>query len=385
MENNHTEFSSTDILNRWMGHGGPLRKGPYKPIERITAAFEMTRPLLATMGPPLAGEGAVLSIGAIPSISKIIIGSLCVLIATFGIHTFNDWVDRERDREAWPMRAIPTGRVYPKPAFILSVLYFLISLVLTFFFINPKTSFVLFIALSLGILYCLYLRDRVGYLSLPFIIGLFPIGGWTAFAPETLFKSPLPWFLYAIAWLWQAGHIMVHSAGHPVKEVNGKRITEIKGFFFSTTPSEAAVLGLIFLFLTFCFSIAIFFISPPGYLYLSIATLAGIYVLIPSIRLLLDPENKRKSLAAFNAASNYLIILSSGIIIEVFIRTVVWEYAVSFLSFMKLHLGLWFWPILFAGFATTIGFVILTIFLLELSVKYLIRKRRLTVKSLMME
>ncbi|MBA7609690.1 UbiA family prenyltransferase [candidate division WOR-3 bacterium] len=384
MENSNLQTLLADVSNRWMGHGGPITKGPYKPVEKLIAAFEMTRPLLSTIGPPLAGAGAVLSIGGIPSIPKILIGSFCVLIATFGIHTFNDWIDRERDKEAWPMRAIPTGRVYPKVAFILSISYFIISIVLTFFFINKTTSVILLIALTLGILYTMHFRDRVGYLSLPFIIGLFPIGGWAAFSPETLFRSPLPWILYAMAWLWQAGHIMVHSAGHPVKEVDGKRITEIKGFFFATTPNLSAILGLIFLLLTFFLSIVLFFITPLGYLYLTFSIVSGIYVLIPSIRLLQDPENKIKSLTAFNGASKYLVILSSGIIIDIFIHAVIWEYIVSSFAFLKLHFGLWLWPLLFAGIATIIGLIFVAIFILNLAVKHIMKRKDFAVKKPLM-
>ncbi len=384
MKSSNLQTLLTDASNRWMGHGGQTTKGPYKPIDRLIGAFEMTRPLLATMGPPLAGAGAVLSIGLIPSIPKIIIGSFIVLIATFGIHTFNDWVDRERDKKAWPARAIPTERVRPGIAFGLSISYFIISLALTFFFINITTSVILLIALSLGILYTMHFRDRIGYLSLPFIIGLFPIGGWAAFSPETLFRSPLPWILYAMTWLWQGGHIMVHSAGHPVKVVDGKRTTEIKGFFFPTTPHLAAILGLIFLILTFCLSISLFFFSPLRYVFLAISVLSGVYVIIPSVILLQDPENKKKSLAAFNGASKYLTILSSGIIMDIFIQTVAHEYLLEAFAFLRLHLGLWLWPILFAGIATIIGLFFVAIFILDLLVRYFIGKRDYTVnKSLM--
>jgi len=372
----------TDMINRWMGHGGSVSIGPYKPIEKMIAAFEMTRPLLSTMGPPLAGAAAVLSISSIPSIPKIIFGSLAVIIAAFGIHTFNDWVDRERDKQAWPMRAIPTGRIQPKTAFILSMSYFIIAITMTYFLINSTTSLILFIALFLGCLYCLRLRDKIGYLSLPFIIGLFPIGGWTAFSPKTLFHSPMPWILFAMAWLWQAGHIMVHSAGHPVKEINGKRITETKGFFFSTTPAQAAILGLVFLILTFVLSITIYFISPLGYLYLALSIISAIYVIVPAYKLLKNPENKAKSLTAFNAASNYLIMVNMAIIIDIFVQTVLWKYLASPVSILRTHLGLWLWPVIFAALATIIGFLFLAIFILKEIINYSVQRRKRNINSL---
>ncbi len=369
------------ILHRGIGHGNPGIKPPFKRVERVTAAFEMTRPLLAIMGTALVATGAVLALETVPPTLLIVYGIICSAIANFYIHTFNDWSDRKRDEKAWPKRAIPTGRISPRAALILSVLYFVLAVVLTGIFFNITTAIIITISLSLGTLYTKYGRDKVGYLTLPFIVGIHPIGGWAAFSPHTLFKSPLPWILYALMFLWQAGHIMVHSTLHPVIEVKGKRVTQIKGLFFSTTPRQAATLGFIFLMFTAAVSICLYFISPLGYIYLTVAILSAFYALIPSAMLIKEPENMQKAINAFNAASLYALILSLSVLVDIFVFKVLWEHLLTVSSLIRTQLGLWLWPVIIAAFATIVGLIFLGIFILDWIIKSIYRQKRLVLNN----
>lgn len=381
MEDHGLKAFLASILHRGIGHGNPASTPPYKPIEHVTAAFEMTRPLLAIMGTALVATGAVLALETIPPIKFIVYGIICSAIANFYIHTFNDWSDRKRDREAWPKRAIPSGRVSPRAALVLSVFYFVLAVVLTSIFFNITTGVIITISLSLGTLYTRFLRDKVGYLILPLIVGIHPVGGWAAFSPNTLFTNPLPWILYALIFLWQSGHIMVHSTLHPVIKVKGRRVTQVKGFFFSTTPLQAAVLGFIFLCLTCGVSIYLYFVTPLNHIYLAVAILSALYALIPSALLIKEPENMKRAINAFNAASLYALILCLSVLVDILVYKVMWNYILNFFGTIHMHLRLWLWPVILAAFASLVGLTFVGIFIIDRIIKTIMKRKKLVLNN----
>jgi 4-hydroxybenzoate polyprenyltransferase len=308
----------SNLVARWMGYGAP-GKEKYTFFERIVAFLDLSRPLLALMGPLLAASGAVLACEDFPPIDKFIFGFLTVLLATFGIHAFNDWSDRRRDLYCWPNRPIPTKRVKGFHALIFALLMFSIALFLALFIFNPLTFIILFLALTLGSFYSLFTRDKIGYLTLPPIIGLFPLGGWAAFSPNTLFESFTPWLLYFLALFWQAGHIMVYSPAHPIQKVKDKLKVEVPALFFVPTPKVAAAFGLLFLLLTWMASLLLYFIIPLKIIYLTLSSIGGLSAVIITILLLKDPLHKERSIRAFNTASCYAMVLFGSIVADRFV------------------------------------------------------------------
>ncbi len=317
------------LLKGLMGHGGIGRKEKYSFFERVFSYFEITRPFLLTMAPPITGAGAILANGRMPHLFLVILGSAAACIATAGIHTFNDWWDRKRDLEAWPDRPIPTARIHSGLALIYSLILMAMSIAVVWFAFNALATTVLCIALALGIVYTMFLRDVVGYLSLPFIIALFPLGGWAAFSPQTLFTSPIPWVLAVTAIIWQSAHIMVHSPSHPIRTKDGGLITEKKAFFFYPTPVAAAWMGFWFTLVMFVVSAALFFMVDLGWLYLVIALPMGVVALLSTIVLVKDPTNKARSMGAFNVASMYLIFVFGAIVVDIFLRKSLQDYIVG--------------------------------------------------------
>jgi 4-hydroxybenzoate polyprenyltransferase len=187
----------------------------------------------------------------------------------------------------------------------------------TWVFYNPTATAVIGIAEVLAIVYCLFLRDHVGYLSLPFVIALFPIGGWAAISPETLFSSRLPWLLGGIVLTWQSAHIMVYSPAHPISDENGVLRCEKKALFFFPTPRQAAMLGLFFAFLLFVESLLLPVMMKLGVFYWFLALPAGLLTVGTAIWLLLDPMQQRRAIFAFNAASQFLAFLCGGVVLDV--------------------------------------------------------------------
>lgn len=317
------------MLKGLMGHGGMSLKGRYTLVERLFSYFEITRPFLLLMAPPIAGAGAILANGKMPHLVSVILGALAACLATAGIHTFNDWRDRTRDLEAWPDRPIPTTRIRPAQALTYALLLMAASLLVVWYWFNPLATVILGVGIGLGIAYTLFLRDVVGYLSLPFIIAVFPLGGWAAFSPETLFTEPAPWILAFTAIVWQCAHIMVHSPAHPIRVDDGRLVTEKKAFFFYPSPSLAAWMGLCFTVTLFLVSLALLFLVDIGWFYLAIALPMGAVALLSAVILVRDPTDKAKSMAAFNIASIYLIFIFGAIIIDVFFRKSLHDYVLG--------------------------------------------------------
>lgn len=364
-----------NIIDWSTGHGGLPIKESYTSFERLLSFVEITRPFLLLMAPLLAGAGAVIALGGYPPLDKIIWGVLAVVIATSGIHTFNDFIDRKRDLKAWPLRPIPAGRMKSSVALLYALSLFAVCLLISVIFFNITTFIVFFIALLSGVLYCSFLRDKIGYLSLPPIVGLFPVGGWVAFSPETLFIDLSPWYLFLLAVFWQSGHIMVHSPGHPVEDRDNEMKTEKPALFFTPSPKVAAVLGLVFLLLTLTLSAWLFFSTILSYVYLLMACFGGILAVGVTIVLINAPNNKRKSLWAFNIASLYNMFLFGGILLDILVLRTLLPYFKRFGSYLYVHYELI--PLVFITLTLLATvFVCIVVILVTLSLVFLYSKEK---------
>jgi 4-hydroxybenzoate polyprenyltransferase len=185
---------------------------------------------------------------------------------------------------------------------------------------NPPTFFILLLAVILGSLYSAYLRDKVGYLSLPPIVGLIYLGGWAAFSSETLLSSWLPWYLYLLGAVWQTAHIMIYYPLHTIPNTGSKPDGKAPSvFFFTPSPQTAVKIGVGFTFLTLLLSAWLFFLVPLSTIYLALVIAAGIYALISGLRQLRSPLNRERGLKAFASLSIYRLVISVAILLTVFL------------------------------------------------------------------
>ncbi len=303
-----------------MGHGAFPGTGGHRKLAFLEGLLEITRPFLVVMGMPTVGIGAVLAPAALPSPPVLLLGIIAVAFAVSATHSFNDWVDRRRDRTVWADRPIPAGRVPSGFALAYSGLLMAGSLVITLAVFGTTAFLVLLIAEFLGVFYCLVLRDALGYLSLPPIIALFPVGGWAAISPETLFSSPMPWFLAGIVLTWQAAHIMVYMPAHPISVVKGRPRCEKKAFLFYPTPFQSAVLGVLFSACLLAETIILGVIASLGIIYWVLAAPIAAITLLSALRLLASSSDKGRAILAFNAASMALALICGGVCLDVIVR-----------------------------------------------------------------
>lgn len=308
-----------EIARAGFGYGLTAKK-EYGIGDRISGFLVLARPIFFILTPINAAGAAVLGLGGFPSWSQCILGFFTVAFASATVNILNDYIDRDRDRHIWQYRPLPSGRVRPNEALVLVAVLFATSLAVSWFFFNPTTFFILILALVSGSLYSIYLRDRIGYLSLPPIVGLIYLGGWAAFSPETLFSSFLPWYLYLLGVVWQAAHIMIYYPLHVTGNTNGRQETKVPpALFFKPSPETAAGIGTGFICLTIMLSVLLPLLAPLGAIYLIPVIAAGIYALSRGLMLVRDAQNREKGLKAFASLSIFRLIISAAILASVLV------------------------------------------------------------------
>lgn len=308
----------SSLAQRWMGQGNVV-KGSYTFSERAAGYIDITRPVLTLMGALGVGAAAALAFGGFPAWNQCLTGFIAALLAFAGIHTFNDYTDSRRDIACWPGRPIPGRRLTSTQALLLALGTFSASLIMIWFLFNPVCFFVSLISIVLGCLYSAYLRDRVGYLVLPFIEGSLWLCGWTAFSPETLFTSWVPWVLYLFSASWQAGHIMIYSPLHPIRHVKGVKLTQVPAFFVTTSPEAATILGVIFLIITLGIGLFMGFYLNLGLIFLIPVAIMGLFALMVSVKFMNDVENFGKGIKAFTVVTYFMTVARVCILISVLI------------------------------------------------------------------
>ena len=306
--------------------------------------IDISRPPLDFMGVCLATCGVVIALNAMGNslpIVQCILGAIAVFITTGGMHTINDYFDRLRDHELWPDRPIPSGKLRPLHALAFALGLFTAGLTLILVLFNPVCFTVVLVTITLGVVYSRYLRDRVGYLSLAPIIGLFPVGGYAAFAGNEVFFSLAPWMLFFMVTLWQAGHILVYSPAHGVTMKERETKTVVPAFLVALSPRATAFLGAIFFGALLILSLCLYLVVPLSLAYLLVVVASGGAMIILSLKLAANPI-REISIMTFQAASLYAIILFSAIALDIFFRFL-------FLSdFFSIFIG--FFALLLIGF-----------------------------------
>lgn len=284
--------------------------------ERLSGFLSLIRPMFFVLTPINAAAAAVLALGGFPPLEKCILGFIAVAFASCAVNVFNDYHDRERDKRIWPERAIPSGRVRPGEALLVAGVSLTISLSIVWLVFNPQTFIILLLAIVLGGLYSTHLRDRIGYLMLPPIVGLIYLGGWAAFSPETLFSSFLPWYLYLLGVVWQVAHIMVYYPLH-IADKTSEKVPP--AFIFKPSPQAAVIIGIIFTCLTLILGILLIIIAPLHSLYLGLVTAAGLYAMIMVFRLLKKPADRKRGVAAFTSLSVFRLVISAAVLLSMFV------------------------------------------------------------------
>lgn len=291
----------------------------YGLAERAAGYLTLARPLFLVLTPINAASAAVLAIRGLPSWEICLAGFFTGALAAAGVNIFNQYADKVRDRALWPQRAIPSGRVKAGAALAISLLAYAAALVLCWFFFNPTAFGLLLAAMVLGSLYSTHLRDRIGYLSLPPIEGLIFLCGWACLAPQTVFTTALPWYLYLLGVVWQSAHITAHYVLNIRADEKGQE--EIATPLFLSKPSArtAARLTLALAGLLFIMSVLLPLLTEISWLYIAPVAAFGLYTVYRCrvfLKAALDMENVHR---AWSSLALYRLVISAAIILSIIV------------------------------------------------------------------
>ena len=295
----------------------PSMKHGYSFRDKAIGFLTLIPPIFLFVTPFNAASAAVLSISNYPPWQLCIVGFILAACAAGGANIFNRYTDRERDKIAWPMRSIPSGRVNANHVLVLSISLYVCSLILCWVFFNPISFVILLLTIVLGSLYSLYLRDKIGYLTLAPIVGLIYLGSWAAFSPETLFTSFIPWYLFILGMVWQSAHILIHYVLYIDYDVNSISSVNTPVFIVKPSPRTAIYIALGVHVLTVLLGILLPLLAPLGIIYLVPVIVLGLYTLYDGFGLLKDPSNKQKIYKSWNLISLFRLVISAAILLDI--------------------------------------------------------------------
>ncbi len=294
-------------------------KNEYRFKDKVAGYLTLARPVFLLLTPINAASAAVLSIRGLPSWDICLAGFFTGAFAAAGVNIFNRYADRERDKSLWPQRSIPSGRVKPGAALGISLASYVVALILCWIFFNPTAFFILLTAMVSGSLYSTHLRDRIGYLSLPPIEGLIFLCGWACLAPETVFTTLLPWYLYLLGVIWQSAHIMAHYTLNIRYDEKGSPVIITPAFFSRPSPRTASILTLTLTVLLFLMSVTLPLLTTMSWLYIVPVTGFGIYTLYRCRAFLKDSQDTREMNSAWSTLALYRMTISLAIILSVLV------------------------------------------------------------------
>ncbi len=294
-------------------------RGEYTVKEKLTGYLTLARPVFLFLTPINAASAAVLSIRGVPSWDLCVAGFFTGALAAAGVNIFNRWADRQRDRTLWPQRSIPSGRVGANGALAVSLASYAAALALCWIFFNPTAFYLLLAASVFGALYSTHLRDRIGYLSLPPIEGLIFLCGWACLAPETVFTTALPWYLYLLGVIWQSGHIMAHYVLNVRYDKKGNPVIVTPAFFSKPSPKKASVITLMFTGILFVMSVLLPLLTSLSWLYIVPVAAFGLYTLYRCRSFLRASRDTREMNRAWSSLALYRMTISVAIILSILV------------------------------------------------------------------
>jgi 4-hydroxybenzoate polyprenyltransferase len=231
-----------------------------------------------------------------------------VFIAAGVANITNDIIDAERDKTKWPLKPLSTGLISKSEAVLYAAILSVIGIVIAIVVFNW-----LFLALGLLVLtgnlvYSLYMRDNIGYLTviLPFV--LVPVGVWSAFSPGTVL-TPLPWLLALFLIAYQPAIQITHEGLDP----------NIPALFIRPRPTTERALYVASVIAVFFVGIAILLYAQLSWLF-AVVLAAFTAVLLTQAKNLGDNRTREKLETSFKVTMVGNFIYWLGIAIFVWIK-----------------------------------------------------------------
>lgn len=269
--------------------------------------YDLTKPRITFMVLITAFTGMWLASGGPPELGVMTWALLGIGMASASSSTFNNYIDREIDKnmERTQNRPLPTGRLAPSVALVSGSVLGLGSLLLLLALVNPLTAWLtLFTNFFYVVIYTIWLKrssplcTSIGGISgaLPPVLGVTAITGHL---------TPVALALFGIMYIWQPPHFWAlalikteeyRRVGIPMLPVvKGERITKRQMLIYTVLLIPA--------------SFSLFWLHATGWIYFTVAALLGAIYLGLTIDFIRKPVTRKLAYRLFFFSIIYLCVL----------------------------------------------------------------------------
>ncbi len=229
-----------------------------------------------------------------------------VFIAAGVANITNDIIDAERDKTKWPLKPLSTGLISKSEAVLYAAILSAIGIVIAIVFFNWLLLTLGLLVLVGNLVYSLYMRDNIGYLTviLPFV--LVPVAIWSAFSPETVL-TPLPWLLALFLIAYQPAIQITHEGLDP----------NIPALFIRPRPTTERALYVASV-------IAVFFVGIAILLYAQLSWLFAVVLAVWTVVLLTLAKNLGENRSREKLETSFKVTMAGNFIYWLGIAIFVW-------------------------------------------------------------
>ncbi len=267
--------------------------------------IELCKPRIALLVLVTTFTGMWLASNGVVALDLVILTLLGTGLASAASGAFNNYVDREVDKQMarTRTRALPSSRLHPQQALWLGVMLSLWSFAILFYLVNPLTAY-----LAAGttffyvVIYTMWLkRSSPLCTEIGGVAGaLPPVIGWAAVTNDIGWPALV---MFLIMFIWQPPHFWAlallraeeyRAAKLPMLPVvSGKRVTKIRMLLYTIALLPA--------------SVAMYWLQLVGPTYLILALALGIAYLILTIDFARKPITHQSTRRLFGFSILYLL------------------------------------------------------------------------------
>lgn len=288
---------------------------------RIRAHIELLRPPLAPMDLAMPAASALLASytvsGALPPLIPFLIATVGAYCAITSSYVFNDCCDIDVDRVAMPDRPLPSARLGRREAVLWALLLLTVASAAALY-LNPESLVVLAAATLLITLYSAWAKRHTpfSWVLVGLSYGLVPFGVWLAIEPAGVLSEgsglhPASLILAAMICITDWGFTNCDAS----RDVEGDREKGIPTmpatYGIPVTSKMVALLWAVGIAL----SVALGISSGLGWLYLTAAAAAGIWLMLKNLEFVRHPTAERGGLF-FHQSANYRAVLFAAMMAD---------------------------------------------------------------------
>ena len=229
-----------------------------------------------------------------------------VFIAAGVANITNDIIDAERDKTKWPLKPLSTGLISKSEAVLYAAILSAIGIVIAIVFFNWLLLTLGLLVLVGNLVYSLYMRDNIGYLTVIVPLALVPVGVWSAFSPETVL-TPLPWLLALFLIAYQPAIQITHEGLDP----------NIPALFIRPRPTTERALYVASV-------IAVFFVGIAILLYAQLSWLFAVVLAVWTVVLLTLAKNLGENRSREKLETSFKVTMAGNFIYWLGIAIFVW-------------------------------------------------------------